>query len=171
MVQHYELMVVFPGTMNESALTEAKQQVITAVSEHGTVTVQCDVPRRKLAYPIGQQMFGFYTVMQFDLDTAQLATLNSNLKLNQNVLRYLIVKAEPQTADQLQAGLLVTTVAESAQPVAEPAVPTEVELHSPAPATEPVTPPVEKKVGPVSLEELDKKLDAILEDSDIEKKL
>lgn len=174
MVQHYELMVVFPGTMTEAALTEAKQQVTDTVTAQGTITVQCDVPRRKLAYPIGQQTFGFYSIMQFDLDTAQLAQVNTTLKLNPNVLRYLLVKADPQTVDQLQAGLLVTTPTEVATPVVDVPTQSDVELHSPAPAaviTESTVQPVEKKAGPVSMDELNKKLDAILEDSDIEMKL
>ncbi len=171
MVQHYELMVLFPGTMNETAVAEAKQQVIATVTEKGTITVQCDIPRRKLGYPINHQAFGFYTIMQFDLDTAELAKVNATLKLDTNVLRYLLIKADPQTVDQLQAGLQVTAPVE---PVAA-AVPEQPELvlHTPVPAvvTESAVQPVEKTAGPVSMEELNKKLDAILEDSDIEMKL
>lgn len=175
MVQHYELMVIFPGTMNEATLAAAQQQITDTVIAQGTMTAQCDVPRRKLAYPIGQQTFGFYSVKQFDLDTAQLAQVNTTLKLNPNVLRYLLVKADPQTVEQLQAGLLVTTPPEVVAPVADmPSAPVDVVLHSPAPTavvTESTVQPIEKKAGPVSMEELNKKLDAILEDSDIEMKL
>lgn len=177
MVQHYELMVAFPGTMNEATLAEAKQQVIDTITTKGTITVQCDLPRRRLAYPIGKETFGFYSVIQFDLDTAELLQVSTSLKLNTNVLRYLLVKADPQTVEQIQVGLLVTTP-EVVVPVVEipvqSPVQSEVVLHTPAPAevvTESTVQPVEKKAVPVSMEELDKKLDAILEDTDIEMKL
>jgi small subunit ribosomal protein S6 len=56
---------------------------------------------RRLAYPIGQHRKGTYWLTYFRLDSGKLTELNRELKLNENVVRSLILKIEPRLVDVL----------------------------------------------------------------------
>ncbi|MFA5995096.1 MAG: 30S ribosomal protein S6 [Patescibacteria group bacterium] len=175
MLQHYELMVVFPGTMDEAKLAEAKQQVVTFITERaGTITAACDLPRRRLAYPINDQGYGYYVVRHFDMESKELVSLNKVLSLNQVKLRYLLIKTKPATSEQIQAYFTAALPKAEEKPVVS-ATPvakiiTEPTVEKPVVETSKVEEKKKDKT-PVSIEELDKKLDAILDDTDIGLKL
>jgi small subunit ribosomal protein S6 len=50
--------------------------------------------RRKLAYPIRHQREGYYPVLRMQAGSEVLSELDRSLKLNENVLRYLIVRVD-----------------------------------------------------------------------------
>ena len=75
---------------------------------------------QRLAYPIQGQRKGTYWLTYFRLDAARLATLRRQCEINENILRFLILKVEPRIVDALVA---------HAQAAPAPA---------PAPAPEPV---------------------------------
>ncbi len=50
--------------------------------------------RRRLAYPIDKQREGVYVFMQVQLEPASVKTIERNLELSENILRYLIVRAD-----------------------------------------------------------------------------
>lgn len=56
---------------------------------------------RRLAYPIGQHRKGTYWLTYFRLDSGKLADLNRELKLNENVVRSLILKIDPRLVNVL----------------------------------------------------------------------
>ena len=206
MTQHYELMFMLPGSIDETSVPASKERLLGMVSQHGgTITSQYDMGRRKLAYQIGQQNFGHYHLAQFDMETDPLADLDAKLRLDNELMRYILVKAramneeelkkmieideeeqKPEATDDVAGALPVqkpvqketekakpkpaapAPVAKPAQPIKETAIP-ETPLEMPAaPATEKKAESTEE---PITLEELDKKLDAILEDTDLESKL
>ncbi|MDP8260582.1 MAG: 30S ribosomal protein S6 [Candidatus Gygaella obscura] len=50
--------------------------------------------KRKLAYPIKKFQEGVYYLIQFDADPSLIAKLRKSYRLNENILRYLIIKKE-----------------------------------------------------------------------------
>lgn len=50
--------------------------------------------RRRLAYPIRKQRDGYYIFYRVDMPPASTASIERNLKLNENVLRFLVTKDE-----------------------------------------------------------------------------
>ena len=50
--------------------------------------------RRKLAYPISRCTEGNYVLTQFKLDPTQVAGLEANLELTEEVIRHLVVRRE-----------------------------------------------------------------------------
>ena len=50
--------------------------------------------RRKLAYPISRYTEGDYVLTQFKLDPTQVADLEANLELTEEVIRHLVVRME-----------------------------------------------------------------------------
>ena len=56
---------------------------------------------RRLAYPIGQHRKGTYWLTYFKLESGKTVELNRELKLNENVVRSMILKIEPRLVDVL----------------------------------------------------------------------
>lgn len=173
MIQHYELMFALPGSMEPAKVAELQQQILALLAEHGTITSQYDIQRRKMGYKIKHEQFGYYYVAQFDMEADKVKPVDNKLRLNQDVMRYIIVKAEPQTAEQFK-----TLLEEKVKPM-EPAEKAAIEYprqivqdhqFTEADKAKEAVEPV-KKADAVSIEELDKKLDAILDDSDLAEKL
>ncbi len=96
----YELMVVFAPQTADEELAGALDQVSGYITGSGGEVSQVlrDNPwgRRRLAYPIrkdGQDVReGFYTLYHFRAPTTRIADLERSLKLNDRVLRHMVVK-------------------------------------------------------------------------------
>lgn len=179
MVQHYELMYIVPGSMAPEQLPAIQSRLAEYITKTGgTITSQFDLERRRLAYKIVQQSYGYYNVIQFDAEANTSRDLDQKIRLDNDILRYLVTKTRPMTADQLRhmvAGEKYKIVkAKPAAPVAAvktnvTALTEEEKIFAAAPHAKHEV--VDADAGKVSIEELDKKLDAILEDSDITAKL
>lgn len=50
--------------------------------------------RRKFVYPIKKEVAGYYTTIYFDMEPKTLPNLEKKLLLNQELLRYLLIKSE-----------------------------------------------------------------------------
>jgi small subunit ribosomal protein S6 len=59
------------------------------------------VEDRRLAYPIGQHRKGTYWLTYFKLDSMKLVELNRDFKLNDNIVRSLVLKVDPRLVDVL----------------------------------------------------------------------
>jgi small subunit ribosomal protein S6 len=66
-----------------------------AVSSRGGEIVDVNTwGRRRLAYPIKSHLEGTYVVTQVKLDPNQIVSLESNLRISEDVLRHLIVRRD-----------------------------------------------------------------------------
>lgn len=78
---------------------------------------------RRLAYPIGQHRKGTYWLTYFKLDSAKTDELNRDLRLNENVIRSLLLKVEPRLVDVLvQHALAGPAAMRRSEPVAVEAI-------------------------------------------------
>jgi len=176
-MQHYELMFIIPGAVDVTQVPAMKEQILKNITTlGGTVTSQLDMDRRRFAYRVGQESYGYYHVVQFDCEPAAAPQIDKALRLDNNVMRYLLVLAEPMSEERLKeivAGekykhAKPNTSVAAAKPVVELNA-TEL-MYAQAPVSKHEV-DVDEDKGKVSIEELDKKLDAILEDTDITAKL
>ncbi|HWA98308.1 MAG TPA: 30S ribosomal protein S6 [Pirellulales bacterium] len=69
----------------------------------GTILVSRLWEERRLAYPINGQRKGTYWLTYFRMDSKELATLNRETHLNENVLRSLVLKVDSRLIDTLVA--------------------------------------------------------------------
>lgn len=66
---------------------------------------------QKLAYPIGNHRKGTYWLTYFRIDSGRLAELNDSTRLNEAILRSLVLKIEPRLVDAMVAHARGETVA------------------------------------------------------------
>ncbi len=92
----YELMVILDGSLTEEKYKEALEQVEKTIkTKGGTVTALDEWGKRKLAYEIKHQDFGYYAVSRFTAEKASVpAEIQASLKIQDNVLRSMITLAK-----------------------------------------------------------------------------
>ncbi len=61
---------------------------------------------RKLAFPIKGQNKGTYWISYFNMDTSKLKEFNRTCRLDENILRHLVLKVDPRLVDTLVAHTL-----------------------------------------------------------------
>ena len=74
-------------------MEKAKDYIVRA---GGTVTNVDDWGRKKLAYDIQKMDEGFYYFIQFDAETDAPAKLETDVRIMDNVLRFLVVKQDEE---------------------------------------------------------------------------
>lgn len=155
MNNHYELLYLASASQTEEELEPIKQKVRNAINKaEGNITFEDNFGKKKLAYPIEKNQQGYYLLTEFDLDGKNLANLDKDLRLTNEILRHIIVKrkATKQT-NRLRLtddGMIESKI--SGRPESR-------ELKSKAPTSD-------KKAAEetkVDLKDLDEKLDEILE--------
>ncbi len=210
-MSRYELMFIISPKVKEADMRPAADQIQKMVTTGGSKIVEeLDWGKKKLAYPIKNYRHGFYYVLSIDADPAAIKKLDENLKQNDDVLRYLLIKLEAPAvkalADQKKRALehpeeTEAETSETARSATKPApaksMPAKITPEKPAlapvepkpvdtkpeepivtmkPETKPEvtavptapakkeTPASQEKSEKAKLDELDKKLDEILDE-------
>ena len=160
MVQHYELLLIYPGTQTDEEAaqrTEAVQGVLT--QQGATVTLHEFWGKRKLAYEINHIRHGYYDLFELDIESTSLQALENNLRLNDLILRHQIVRKEIKSPERLASeAALRERIAAKREAARE-------QEQGATMAAAPVETPVEAPSAPLAPEQLDQELEKML-DSD-----
>lgn len=165
-MQPYELCVLFPGSIAPAEIETHSKQVAGLLAETGAqVKVTHAIGRKKLAYTIAGQTHGEYVAWLFEAEPAAVNELNNKLRLSSQTVRHVITKLENVSIEERSQNLKDTKAGKSiASEDAEAEEPKKTK-HSPINAPQSVIESSEHKKTEkkASLEELDEKLDEILE--------
>jgi small subunit ribosomal protein S6 len=94
-VRDYEAVYIFDTQLPEERITEKLDRYHALLTEGGAEVTAIDQwGRRQLAYPIRKQGAGYYVVAQFRSEVDELPEYERLLKLDEDLLRYLIVLHE-----------------------------------------------------------------------------
>ena len=97
-MRDYEAVYIFDSALEESAVNEKLDRFHALVAgkgeEAGEVTAVDHWGRRQLAYPIEDAENGYYVVTHFKTAADKLPEFERLLKLDEGLLRYLIVVNE-----------------------------------------------------------------------------
>jgi small subunit ribosomal protein S6 len=107
--RQYEAVYIFDSALEDAAINEKIDRF------HGLLGTPADMAvdhwgRRNLAYPIGRKENGYYVIARYSADTDVLPEYERALKLDDDVLRYLVaihehdLGAPPLSEDELAAG-------------------------------------------------------------------
>jgi small subunit ribosomal protein S6 len=88
---NYEAVIIFKPDLGEEATAALVEKFKATVAQRGTVTEVDEWGKRHLAYPINDLNEGYYVLMTFTADAAFPAELDRLLRINDNVMRSLIV--------------------------------------------------------------------------------
>lgn len=153
MTNHYEVVAIVAGTVSDEDLPKVQEDIHKELSGiEAVIRSESSLGRRRLAYTIAKQQFGTYLVYQIDAESEAVATLERALRLNPQIVRHLIVIEKVLTNEQKAARAALKERLQAKRAVAESKVAAEARTAE--------TKPQET----LSKEQLDKKLDTILEE-------
>ena len=90
-MRHYEVMVILDGALEERTVTPSLDTYLSNVirSSGGSVEKLDVWGRRRLSYEINKKTEGIYAVIDLQATPEAVAELDRQLRLNENVLRFL----------------------------------------------------------------------------------
>ena len=91
MKRPYETVIVFDGTQSDDTLRREQTQVEEFLKQNAAFEKADVWGKRSLAYPIRKKRLGYYCLFLYDGEGTAITALERQLKLNENVLRYLTV--------------------------------------------------------------------------------
>lgn len=163
-MQYYELVGLIPGNFSENEIEPVIKEVSEEIKKTGATLKRQDVlGRRKTAYAIKNMRHAYYFLIGLEIETVVLANLEKKLKLNKNILRFLIVKTKEKTAEEIVKEK--KRLSRPAEPIAKPRRERTEFAKKPEIKPEPKqAKPEIKPEEPVNLEQLEKKIDEILDE-------
>ena len=94
-MRNYELMTIFKPDLEEKDVQAAVERLGSQITARGGEVTSSDLwGRRRLAYPIQDFRDGIYNLTQMKLDPKAVEELERSLKLNDQIIRYMIVNLE-----------------------------------------------------------------------------
>lgn len=94
-MREYEIVYIFDPALPEDQVNEKLERFHGHITDGGgEITAVDHWGRRQLAYPIRKKTSGYYVVVQFTAPTGGLPEMERTLKLDEELVRYLIVLSE-----------------------------------------------------------------------------
>lgn len=92
----YEIAYFFnPDIREEEVQTVNIQKVKDLISElSGEIVKEQPAQKKRLAYPVKKAKNGYFGFMLFNLDPNNLKSLDKKLKLDESILRYMIISVD-----------------------------------------------------------------------------
>lgn len=105
MTRQYEVVYIFDSALEETAINERLARFHTLIQKPDAEELQVNHwGKRTLAYPIKKHETGYYVVAKFDADATALPEFERAVKLDDGVLRFLVVVNEGAQPVPVTAG-------------------------------------------------------------------
>ena len=94
MMNRYEMIYIIDADLEEAARKELIEKVSALITNNGGEIEKVDETwgKRRLAYAIDYKTEGWYVLVNFKAPVDLPRELERNLQINENVLRYLVIK-------------------------------------------------------------------------------
>lgn len=159
-MKSYELLYIIPSSFTDAEVEEIIKKIETLLNQHSASILRHEsLGKIRLAYPIGGHKNGTYVLAHFDVEPAEMAALDGKFKVTSEVTRHLIVERRPGAEN-------ARVVIETYQPplTDEGHRRREERRDQPRPVVSGLSQAPKATEPTMTMEELDKKLDEILED-------
>ena len=168
-MKKYELLLTLPGTLDDNEVEQEVQKAVEVVKEYSDNQKINSLGKIRLAYPIKQIRYGYFYTVVFETDGEGTKAINKKLRLNKNLLRAILNSYN----EKVDIKKTLATTASSSTPKAETkekvSLDDVIEEKKPTESKKEAK-PAQKAVNSktkVDLEDIDKKLDEILDSTEI----
>ena len=95
-MNRYELTYIIDTALEEEARKELIEKVSALIAQNGGEVEKVDETwgKRRLAYPINDKPEGYYVLVTMQAPAELPKEIERNLRINENVLRSLVIKVE-----------------------------------------------------------------------------
>ena len=112
-INSYECLFIVDTEIGEDAVRAKVDKFIERIKRNAEIVEVNEWGKRRLAYPINDKPEGYYTIVTFKSEPAYPAELERRFNIDEDILRYLVIKLDFEA------------VAKAAAPVAEAEAATE----------------------------------------------
>lgn len=103
MTNHYEAVFILTPVLSDVQVKEAVDKFKAVITDNdGTIINEENWGMRKLAYPIQKKSTGFYVLLQFDVDTTVINTLETQFRRDERVIRFLTFRLDKYAYEYAQ---------------------------------------------------------------------
>jgi len=162
---HYEVLFILPNKFtDDEAKTLSEKLGQTLTDNGGQITHREYWGKKKLAYEIKHNAYGYYGLFEFDLEGKLLAKIDQILRLSTDILRHQIVVKKTKSAEEIARESAIRVKIDSKKAQEE-----KTKEDKAKTASNPVAASVASKVKSkkVDLKDLDEKLEGILNAKDL----
>ena len=94
-LKHYETMFIVKPTLTEEETVAQIEIVKATIEKNGGEIASCaDMGSQQLAYEIEKNKRGYYFVIYFKGEPAEIAEIERNYRNNENIMRFIFIKYE-----------------------------------------------------------------------------
>ena len=94
---NYEVMFIVKSSLDESNIAKISKDVQKLITDNNSKVIEFkELGRKKLAYPINKEIGGFYYLMQVAANSDTIKEFDRKVRINENVLRHLVLKKESE---------------------------------------------------------------------------
>lgn len=155
-MKQYELLYVIPATYAENELQPVMDGVTKELTKLEAKIARNEmVGKLKLAYPINKVRHGYYVIVDMELEGKQVAALDKALRLHSDVIRHQLTVKDPKSKPVVSLSSVERI--ERERPPRNRNERTSTDRQAAA------APKKDAKKADVNMEEIDKKLDNIVE--------
>lgn len=163
---HYEILFIIPNKFtDDEAKTVAGQVEKLITGEGGQITSSEYWGKKRLAYEIKHNAYGYYGLFEFDLESPLLAKVDQNLRLSTDILRHQIVIKKAKTEKEIAREKVIRAKIDSKKAAEEKKSEEKAKVPFLSSTVSKVKSPENDKR--VNLKDLDEKLEGILNADDL----
>ena len=94
-MKEYELMTIIKPNMDAEDVNKIVEKFEDSIKAFGGKVLSTDkIGRKKLSYDIQKFKDGFFVVYKLEIDEAKVAELKRQIKLNDNIIRFMLLIAD-----------------------------------------------------------------------------
>ncbi|MBA3047944.1 30S ribosomal protein S6 [Patescibacteria group bacterium] len=154
-IPHYEMLYIISNKYSENELEPILEKIKKIIiGNEGSITHNENWGKKRLAYPIKHFHHGYYYLAEFDLPGAKLNEVDKALRMANEVLRHQIVNKKQKSASEIEQEKIISE---------KIAAKKQKEINEIEESKE----KAKADKGKARLEDLDEKLDRILETNDL----
>lgn len=102
-MQYYELIYIIPVKFAGKEFERIQNKVKEIIQkEGGQIVYEENLGKKKLSYTIKRNSQGFYIINEFDIESDRIKNVNQKITLTKEVIRHLIVKKKKFTDEERQ---------------------------------------------------------------------
>ena len=160
-IQRYEIIYLISNKYSEDEVEPINQEINELFKNNGGIIItEENWGKRKLSYPINHFYHAYYYLAECDLPTSSIQKIDNILRLDEKILRHLIVQKRIKTEEEIikekkTAQIIAKEEKESKE---------STEISATSELGKNLSTDVKKKEK-VDMVELDEKLDKILDDT------
>ncbi len=154
-MSRYELLYVIPATYAENELQPVMDGITKTLTGLGVKVTRNDmVGKLKLSYPVSHARHGYYVLVDMDVEADKLNAVNEAMRLHSDVIRHHVVQKNKKAKPIFKLASLEEIDRDR----------TREQIDRDSRARQAASAPkTDAKKAEVNMEEIDKKLDKILE--------